>query len=397
MKKFNTFKIVQLILLIILTAVSLYMLMQPEVKQYIFDSTPATILFIIVWAVLLVTFIFLLIDFSLISSMKMNYHNLYDVAYSDPLSGIPNRFSCDTIIEKYYDKKLPDDIACVMIDLSNLPEINTLYDHRTGNKVLKDFSGILSTAAVSLCFVGRNGGNKFLAIFENCTDEKLNTFLDRVTDRVDQYNQASDSISMEYRIGKAMNRDEHLEQITKLISLANSRIPKSATYQKQYRFAYQYTKDSYLAQDILQDVYILVLKNIHTLKNPRLFVSWLHQITFRICFDTTQKTKRQEQDIQFDTSDEKIPYHRCVDYSTESNPEKYALTKDTQQQLINSIYSLPQQFAQPIIMRYYNNMAIDEIADAMDCSRSTIKRRLHKGQKLLEAKLGKEKGGISFV
>lgn len=232
MKKFNTFKIVQLILLIILTAVSLYMLMQPEVKQYIFDSTPATILFIIVWAVLLVTFIFLLIDFSLLSSMKMDYHNLYDVAYSDPLSGIPNRFSCDTIIEKYYDKKLPDDIACVMIDLSNLPEINTLYDHRTGNKVLKDFSGILSTAAVSLCFVGRNGGNKFLAIFENCTDEKLNTFLDRVTDRVDQYNQASDSISMEYRIGKAMNRDEHLEQITKLISLANSRIPKSATVER---------------------------------------------------------------------------------------------------------------------------------------------------------------------
>lgn len=232
MKKFNTFKIVQLILLIILTAVSLYMLMQPEVKQYIFDSTPATILFIIVWAVLLVTFIFLLIDFSLISSMKMNYHNLYDVAYSDPLSGIPNRFSCHTIIEKYYDKKLPDDIACVMIDLSNLPEINTLYDHRTGNKVLKDFSGILSTAAVSLCFVGRNGGNKFLAIFENCTDEKLNTFLNRVTDRVDQYNQASDSISMEYRIGKAMNRDEHLEQITKLISLANSRIPKSATVER---------------------------------------------------------------------------------------------------------------------------------------------------------------------
>ena len=232
MKKFNTFKIVQLILLIILTAVSLHMLMQPEVKQYIFDSTPATVLFVIVWAVLLVTFIFLLIDFSLISSMKMNYHNLYDVAYSDPLSGIPNRFSCDTIIEKYYDKKLPDDIACVMIDLSNLPEINTLYDHRTGNKVLKDFSGILSTAAVSLCFVGRNGGNKFLAIFENCTDEKLNTFLDRVTDRVDQYNQASDSISMEYRIGKAMNRDEHLEQITKLISLANSRILKSATVER---------------------------------------------------------------------------------------------------------------------------------------------------------------------
>ena len=34
----------------------------------------------------------------------------------------------------------------------------------------------------------------------------------------------------------------------------------TATYQSQYRFAYQYVKDPYLAQDILQEVYILVLK-----------------------------------------------------------------------------------------------------------------------------------------
>lgn len=45
----------------------------------------------------------------------------------------------------------------------------------------------------------------------------------------------------------------------------------TATYQKQYRFVYQYTKDSYLAQDILQDVYILVLKNIHTLEESKTF------------------------------------------------------------------------------------------------------------------------------
>ena len=196
------------------------------------SSLAATILFIVIWILLIASFIFLLIDFNLISSIKINYHNLYDVAYSDQLSGIPNRFSCDRVIEKYHDKELPDDISCVMIVLSNLPQVNSLYDHTTGNKLLKDFSIILSSAALSLCFVGRNGGNKFLAIFENCTDEKLNTFLDRVTDRVDQYNQASDSISMEYRIGKAMNRDEHLEQITKLISLANSRIPKSATVER---------------------------------------------------------------------------------------------------------------------------------------------------------------------
>ena len=227
MKKFNTFKFVQLTILIILAIFSFYLLMQPDIKQYIFSSTPATILFIMVWIVLLVNFIFLLIDFNLISSIKLNYHNLYDVAYADQLSGIPNRFSCDTIIEKYYDKLLPEDIGCVMIDLTNLPEVNSLYNHTVGNKLLKDFSSILSTAAVSLCFVGRNGGNKFLAIFENCTGEKIQAFLDRIEDRVSQHNQAPDSISIEYQIGSALNSEEHLDQITRLISLANNRIAET--------------------------------------------------------------------------------------------------------------------------------------------------------------------------
>lgn len=227
MKKFNTFKIVQLAILIILAIVSVGLLMQPEIKQYVFSSTPATTLFVVVWIVLLVNFIFILIDFNLISSIKLNYHNLYDVTYSDPLSGIPNRFSCDTIIEKYHDKRLPEDIGCVMIDLTNLPEVNALYNHTTGNKLLKDFSSILSTAAVSLCFVGRNGGNKFLAIFENCNQEKIQIFLDRIEDRVSQHNQAPDTIAIEYHTGIALNSEEHLDQITRLISLANNRIAET--------------------------------------------------------------------------------------------------------------------------------------------------------------------------
>ena len=84
----------------------------------------------------------------------------------------------------------------------------------------------------------------------------------------------------------------------------------TATYQKQYRFTYRYAKDAYLAQDILQDVYILVLKNINTLKNPRLFVSWLNQITFRTCFDVCQKNSRHEEELNHVTemTQEKDPH-----------------------------------------------------------------------------------------
>ena len=197
-EKFSTFKIVQLSLLVVLTLISFYLLMKPEVKQYVFSSLAATILFIVIWILLIASFIFLLIDFNLISSIKINYHNLYDVAYSDQLSGIPNRFSCDRVIEKYHDKELPDDLSCVMIILSNLPQVNSLYDHTTGNKLL--------------------------AIFEHSERQKIDTFLARIEDRVNQHNQSSTAISIEYRTGIAVNSEEHMDQITELIALADKRI-----------------------------------------------------------------------------------------------------------------------------------------------------------------------------
>ena len=88
MKKFNIFKIVQLSLLILVTLISVYLLMQPEVKQYIFASTPATILFVIIWIVLLASYVFLLIDFSILSSIKLNYHNSIHCPVSRTVSAV---------------------------------------------------------------------------------------------------------------------------------------------------------------------------------------------------------------------------------------------------------------------------------------------------------------------
>lgn len=72
MKKYTSFKVLQLAILAILTILSLFLLLKPEVKQFVFSSRPATILFFVVWVLLLVSFIFLLIDFNLISTIKLN-------------------------------------------------------------------------------------------------------------------------------------------------------------------------------------------------------------------------------------------------------------------------------------------------------------------------------------
>lgn len=163
----------------------------------------------------------------------------------------------------------------------------------------------------------------------------------------------------------------------------------TATYQQQYRFIYRYFNDVYQAQDILQEVYIIVLKNIKTLKNPRLFVSWLNQINFRVCFDISRKMKKHGEDLMPNDGFSSV-------LSEDMGPEDTVLKGLEQTELQSSILSLPPREAQAIIMKYYNNMTIDEISDAMNLSKSTVKRQLANGRKSLKKLLsysGKEVTG----
>lgn len=69
----------------------------------------------------------------------------------------------------------------------------------------------------------------------------------------------------------------------------------AATYREQYRYIYACTEDAYLAQMYLQEVYILALQNIRNLKNPRIFVTWMHYITIRFCADFEKGTAEPEE------------------------------------------------------------------------------------------------------
>lgn len=165
----------------------------------------------------------------------------------------------------------------------------------------------------------------------------------------------------------------------------------TATYKKQYRFTYQYVKDPYLAQDILQEVYIIVLKNLNTLKNPRLFISWLNQINFRICFNVYQKELRHSQQLGLEEG-----FKGSHSAHPSTSPEDQMQEKARQTELMEQILSLHPKEAQSIIMKFYNDMTIEEIANAMDCSKSTVKRNLAHGKAHLEELLRKDKGGMNF-
>ena len=225
MKKFDRLKTIQLIVFVLLTvACMLIVFFNKNLFHMIAAQNDVRLMCIMLWLALGISFLFIFLDFSLFASFKHDYRELDYAVHSDPVAGIANRYSSDVLIEPYLDKPLPENMGCIMLELSNIKEINDLYGHVQGNKLIRDFSNILKLTSVDLCFVARNGGNKFLALFEQGTEEKIEVFLSRVDQKVQSNNSSPEGYPIRYRYGIAFHEGASAKTITELIALSNRRI-----------------------------------------------------------------------------------------------------------------------------------------------------------------------------
>lgn len=161
----------------------------------------------------------------------------------------------------------------------------------------------------------------------------------------------------------------------------------AATYQNQYRFACSYLGEEHLAKRAVRDTYLLALKNIAALKDANLFVSWLNQITFRVCF-RLRKEKQMEENRVVDYEElEKRP-------SDDLDPEEYVVSIDGRDFIIRQVMNLPFTESQILILRYYNHLEIREISRLMDMSRGSVKKYLSSGCKKLTLLKSEQRGAV---
>lgn len=224
MKKLDTLKTIQLLVFTVLAIVCFVLIVRnPDVYQSVAISSSVRLLSVLLWISLCLSFVFIFIDFSIYITQKKDFNALTYAVHSDPLAKIANRSGCDELIEQYTGKELPPDLGCVMLELTSLAQTNRMYDRMAGNRQIRNFSIILKMASVNTCFVGRNGGNKFLAIFENSSREIIDEFLARVDQKVIDHNSDKKNPRMSFCYGMAFHEDD-VTEITELVALSNRRL-----------------------------------------------------------------------------------------------------------------------------------------------------------------------------
>lgn len=224
-RKFEAVKTLQLLATIALAAAGLIVIFRDNRLYQMVGRDPSVCaLCILLWLALGIAFVGIFWDFTTHSSFKKDYRELDYAVCNDPVAGIANRYSCDAMIEKYLDAPLPDHLGCAMLDLLNLREINETHGRAKGNESIQEFANILYSASLGLCFVGRNGGTKFLALFEDCDEDKIEAFLEGVHGRMRAINSDSRHAPIQYRWGRAFHEDREIAGIHRLVALADRRL-----------------------------------------------------------------------------------------------------------------------------------------------------------------------------
>lgn len=225
MKKMDRMKTIQLIIFAVLAVLSVYfLLINPTAGSIAADVPQVKAVCIMLWLALILSFVFIFLDFTVYGKVASERKHLKAEIHSDRLSKIANRASCDQEIEKYASAPLPENFVCVMLELSNIKKINEEYGRDEGNTAIQNFAIIIHMAASGSCFVGRNGGNRYLAFFPDAGGKDVDVFLHRITSKVKEYNEDKTHASLKLGYGQASVKADSQTDIHSLVALADQRV-----------------------------------------------------------------------------------------------------------------------------------------------------------------------------
>ena len=149
---------------------------------------------------------------------------------------------------------------------------------------------------------------------------------------------------------------------------------------------YLETGDSHRAEDLLQETLLSAFRAIRDLADPRGFRTWLLRIAQNVAIDAAHRDLRQKRAAtpQYLTSIHKQAVQKEVAAAEQAERE------ETRQQVLAVLRSLPEEYRLPLTLRYIAGADYDTICTQLGLTNGSLRGLLHRGLKLLRAKLPRD-------
>ncbi len=155
---------------------------------------------------------------------------------------------------------------------------------------------------------------------------------------------------------------------------------------KVYQVSYRMVGNVHEAQDVAQEAFLRAYTNIDRFDIERKFSTWLFRIATNVAIDRLRKKKPDFylQDEVKGSDGLTIESQLAADADL---PEDQVVTLEMQEWVQEEINQLPPKYRTAIILKYIEDLSINEISEILDMPPSTVKTRIHRGREALRKRM----------
>jgi len=155
-----------------------------------------------------------------------------------------------------------------------------------------------------------------------------------------------------------------------------------------FNLAYRMLGNADEAEQAAQEAFIRAWTRLDSYDPSHKFSTWLLSITSNYCIDQLRKRRAQLLSIEGP-----LPAHPALMSENTDGPEAQATDNERQESVQQLLETLPDDYKQAVVLRYWYDMSYEEIAEVMETSVSAIKSRLFRARRQM-AEVGAEMGFI---
>ena len=147
-------------------------------------------------------------------------------------------------------------------------------------------------------------------------------------------------------------------------------------------FCFRYCGNMQDAEDISQDVFIKVFKNISSFRRESKFTTWLYRLTMNTChnFKRHYSAERMDRMVSIAEKDERESYDSLEVKDQKPDPENELLNKELAEVIDGMICRLNKKQRSVIILKDFQGKSYEEIAEIMKMKPGTVKSALSRGR-----------------
>ena len=151
-----------------------------------------------------------------------------------------------------------------------------------------------------------------------------------------------------------------------------------------FSIGYHFLQDRSLAEELAQEVFLHLFKNMRAIQSPSHLVYWLRKVTTHRCIDHARRQKLRP----------RLSLTEYLEHAPEPAAPGRASDPLLAGMLRRLVAALPERSRLIIILRFQEDLEPAEIAELLDIPLGTVKSNLHRSHALLRGKLERERKGV---